>query len=392
MGSVKVVLQKSYRNKSGQTAVVLQVTHKYKVKRKTLFHVDAKYWSGDLVKKSHPDHVRLNGIVRSTLNEFEGRIQELDRSGSDWMVKDAFVQKRRSTTLEQAIKDYADLKEKTGKWRTARNVRNLVAKVKEFDPGVNLLSVTHAWLQEYSSWLVDHPAINSGATVGKYMKTMKSVIRYEFAEGRYFDQKAISFKIPAYLSKKERLTRDEFARWCTADVPAELELYRDFFAAMVYLRGMRVGDALQLSYQDYQDGRIVISEQKTDDIQDMNVVKPLAVILDRYKDQSEHYLFPILRQQPRDPKIDQRYQKHIESKTATLNKNYKLIAAYAGIKKKVTNHIARHTFASFADRSGLDSRTISKMLNHSSLKVTEGYLGELRRSDELDEAAEKVFG
>src|SRR5690606_30897468 len=207
-----------------------------------------------------------------------------------------------------------------------------------------------------------------------------------------FDQRAINYNPPTYISKKERLTKEEFVRWCTADVPGELELYRDYFAAMMYLRGMRVGDVLQLTNDDYQDGRIMISEQKTDDIQDMHVVKPLIAIFEKYKKQSDFYLFPILRQHPRNPKIDRRYQKHIESKTAILNKNYKLIAAYAGIKKKVTNHIARHTFTSLADKAGLDSRTISKMLNHSSLNVTEGYLGELRRSDELDDAADKVFG
>lgn len=392
MGSVKVVLQKGYRNKAGHTAVVLQVTHKYKVKRKTLFHIDAKYWSGELVKKSHPDHVRLNGLIRSTLNEYEGRVQELDQSGAEWMVQDAFVVKRKSTSLEEAIVSYAELKEKTGKWRTARNVRNLVTKIREFDPGANLLKVNHAWLQEFSSWLIDHPAINSGATTGKYMKTIKTVIRYEFSEGRYFDQKAISFKIPAYTSRKERLTREEFVRWCTADVPGELELYRDVFAAMVYLRGMRVGDMLQIKYENYQDGRIRIVEQKTGDTQDMNVVRPLVEIFERYRGQSDYYLFPVLKQIPRDPKIDKRYQKHIDVKIATLNKHYKLIAAFAGIRKKVTNHIARHTFATMAEKAKLDVATISKMLNHSSLHVTEVYFGEMRRYDELDAAADLIFG
>lgn len=392
MGSVKIVLQKAYRNKEGMTAVVVQVTHNYKTKRKTLFKINPKYWQDGQVKRSHPDQVKLNQLIRSTLNDFEGRIAELEQSGKDWAVQDAFIEQRKSNTLEGAIMHYADLQEKSGKWRNARKIRNVADKVNEYDRHVILDSVNHSWIQSFQSWLTSYPSINSTATVAKYLKFLKTVLRYEFSEGRFSDQKSINYKLPSYNSNKERLTREEFETWNKADLPADLQLYRDFFSAMVYLRGIRVGDALQLSHDDYQDGRIRVVEQKTGKVQNIQVIAPLAEILNRYEGESEFYLFPILKQKPSDPKVDRRYQKHIESKTTTLNKNYKLIAAYAGIKKKVTNHIARHTFASFADRSGLDSRTISKMLNHSSLKVTEVYLGELRRSDELDDAADKVFG
>lgn len=388
---IRVVIKKADIDKNGRCPVVVQVNHDYRTKRKTLFKIDPEYWHDGRVKRSHPDQVQLNQIIRSTLNDFEGRIDAVNRSGKAWTVDDAFVVQQVSGTLQQTILNYADGQEGDGKWRNARKIRNVADKVREYDPGVLTGVITHGWLKSFQHWLTEYPTINSTATVAKYMKFIKTVLRHEFSEGRFTDQKAINYKIPAYRTSKERLTREEFKSWNEVDLPEDLELYRDFFSAMVYLRGIRVGDALQLTFNKVTDGRILVTEQKTGKIQNIQIIPELEDILSRYQGISKWYLFPILKQIPSDPKTNIRYQKHIESRTSTLNKNYKLIAAYAGINKKVTNHIARHTFASFADRSGLDSRTISKMLNHSSLKVTEGYLGELRRSDELDEAAGKVF-
>lgn len=47
---------------------------------------------------------------------------------------------------------------------------------------------------------------------------------------------------------------------------------------------------------------------------------------------------------------------------------------------------------SIAYKSGMDSGTIIRLLNHSSITVTEPYLCELRRDDELDDAKGELFG
>ena len=57
-----------------------------------------------------------------------------------------------------------------------------------------------------------------------------------------------------------------------------------------------------------------------------------------------------------------------------MNAYLKEIADVCGIKKDLTFHIARHTFATTITLSnGVPLETVSKMLGHTSLKTTQHY-------------------
>jgi hypothetical protein len=58
----------------------------------------------------------------------------------------------------------------------------------------------------------------------------------------------------------------------------------------------------------------------------------------------------------------------------TYNKNLKKIATLCGISKKITSHLARHTFATTITLSkGVPLETVSKMLGHTNLTTTQIY-------------------
>lgn len=80
----------------------------------------------------------------------------------------------------------------------------------------------------------------------------------------------------------------------------------------------------------------------------------------------------------------------ISSKNAYINKNLKTVAEMAGIKKKVSMHIARHTFARIAKLQGIDNALLKNMLGHSKLETTERYMGEFDTL-ETDRAMAKIF-
>ena len=80
----------------------------------------------------------------------------------------------------------------------------------------------------------------------------------------------------------------------------------------------------------------------------------------------------------------------ISAKTATLNNNLKKIAELAEIEKHLSFHIARHSFAKLAKDKGTDSGVVQGLLAHSSIKTTEGYMGQFDTRVE-DAAMAKIF-
>ena len=57
----------------------------------------------------------------------------------------------------------------------------------------------------------------------------------------------------------------------------------------------------------------------------------------------------------------------------SLNKNLKVIAKLCNIERKLIYHTARHTFATMMLTLGADLYTVSKLLGHTSVKMTQVY-------------------
>ena len=80
----------------------------------------------------------------------------------------------------------------------------------------------------------------------------------------------------------------------------------------------------------------------------------------------------------------------LSSKTSIVNNNLNKIKELAGLNKKLTTHISRHTFASKAKQAGIPDGRIKNILAHSNLKTTEGYMGEFS-TEEDDKVLSSIF-
>ena len=75
-----------------------------------------------------------------------------------------------------------------------------------------------------------------------------------------------------------------------------------------------------------------------------------------------------------------------------LNSYLKEIADICGIKKNLTFHLARHTFATMSLSKGVPIESVSKMLGHTNIKTTQIYarITNKKIEHDMDELADKL--
>ncbi|MDE5812831.1 MAG: site-specific integrase [Muribaculaceae bacterium] len=133
----------------------------------------------------------------------------------------------------------------------------------------------------------------------------------------------------------------------------------DDIAAFLFccFSGLRYSDAVALKWKNIIDGsggkEILITMKKTH--------RPVAVPLSRHA----LTLLP-------EKSFPDDYVFRFPSYARTLRKLKKQAIA-AGINKKVTFHVARHTFATMMLTAGVDLYTISKLIGHSDVRTTQVY-------------------
>ncbi len=79
------------------------------------------------------------------------------------------------------------------------------------------------------------------------------------------------------------------------------------------------------------------------------------------------YLFP-MKKVSKDPRSEIIRRHHIHEKT--LGRNIKQASQKAGIHKRVTSHIFRHSYATHLLQNGIDLRSIQELLGHKSVETT----------------------
>ena len=164
-----------------------------------------------------------------------------------------------------------------------------------------------------------------------------------------------------------------------------MDLHKDMFMFSAYA-GLRVSDMLQLQWKHFDGTLINFTVKKTNNQLSIKVPNKGLEILEKYKtanSKSNDYIFGML-----PPNTFLLSAKEIDdaisSATAYINKNLKLIAKKAKIEKKISFHIARHTWATRALRKGISIDKVSKLMGHAAIKETQVYAKII--NSELDKA------
>lgn len=370
------------------------ITLMYTVNGKRIKKVIAKCKPGDWstkanrVKSTALKAAMINSLITTEYAKAEELLYEIKKGNKSvsgiFRAADKF-------SLEQAFD--AELARLEKEFKSGYYDKILAIKKQIKDLTIDVADIDEKWFNQMISDL--EGLGNSANTIKKKIKLMRGVILRYSSQGVTKEIKAVT--IPTTKSVKQKLNSDELS--LLKNLPLiENDLMtatRDLFLMQVYLRGVRVGDVLQAYAKDFEDGRFKYKADKTDKELSIKLITDAQNIVDRYAGKHER-LFPFFTWTP-DKKLtkfenERARLKHKESCTTVINKYLKILAAMAGIKKPLSSHIARHTFARMAIDKINNPMVTMELLGHSSLAVHQNYLNDIRKDDELDQAADDIFG
>lgn len=249
------------------------------------------------------------------------------------------------------------------RYRTTRDHTAAFIKWKYNSEDIPLIDLDYEFVSDYSFWLKTTKRCAHNSTM-KYISTVKTVLKECIKRKWLKDDPFVDFKTADREVEIIPLTKAELQAINDKPLTFErLSIVRDIFLFSCYT-GLAYVDVSNLMRSQIITGIdeeqwIITSRQKTKVPTRLPLLPVARAILDKYENHPKCYeeqrALPILSNQK-------------------MNAYLKEIADLCGITKKLTFHIARHTFATTVTLSnGVPIETVSKMLGHKSLKQTQHY-------------------
>lgn len=197
-------------------------------------------------------------------------------------------------------------------------------------------------------------------TIVRKMRTLKTIMIDARKRGLLTNDPFVSYKAHftptnrGYLEDSEVQLLIDHKFHCK-----RLEQIRDFFVFSCFT-GLAYADMKNLKKKDIveRDDKVwIIKTREKTDILFNILLTPIALnILNKYNGQCKDgiHIFPI--------PSNQKYNSYMKE-----------IADFCGIEKRLSSHLARHTFATMALNKGVPIESVSHMLGHTSIRTTQIY-------------------
>jgi integrase/recombinase XerD len=347
--------------------------------------------------KGRKEHIADTIFIQDEFAYYKAAFNKLDRSDEEWNAEDVFaeVAKKSAVTFYQVSEEYLNTLEfESGTYDGARARFEKVKRYTKKD--FKISDINEAWIMGFVKHCKtkeknkDGGLGNSKNTINQGFKFVKRIVSFSDTENRSLKKLKLS-RVKPLKTKLKLEELDAIARLRIN--PGTVKYHsRNIFLVQFYFRGMRIGDALRLEVSDISGDRLKYDASKTSVDYDMKIVAPCMEILKEYlKDNNEGYVFPLIRRNEKDISAKD-FKNEIKNRTQMVNRYLNEIAISCGIEKKVSTHIARHSFGSIADKQlGGNLKTLQGLFGHSSRAMTEEYIRELRKTDDLDDAADQVL-
>lgn len=266
-----------------------------------------------------------------------------------------------SNVLKLVGKEYAHGTYK--RFETVKNHLIVFIKLNFKKEDIYLVELTHSFIEDYYNYLRTVAACNHNTAL-KYIKLFRKVINLAVKNDWLLKDPFAKFTSKFQEVKRDFLTKEEMSRIEDKEFQSDrLNKVKDIFLFGCYT-GLSYIDIFELTHNELvkdEDGDFWIKTNRTKTGTDSSI--PLLSIP-----------LAIVRKYENDP------EREISGKLLPVRSNQKLndymkeIAAICGISKKLTMHIARHTFATTVTLTNdVPIESVSKMLGHKNIRTTQIY-------------------
>ena len=400
IGTVKIVLRQK-PNKDGTLPLCLRIT---KDRKTSFIHLGYSLKEDDWdaiaqkVKRSYPSHVRLNNFLIKKLSEATNGALELETDKSVVSVKAVKTKLKPSagSSFSAQAKAYLDRLKDGGKYNQYTADKSRVKHFEEFLNGdIAFQDITPVLLERFKGYVRTTLKLSERSAVN-HLVMVRSVfsqaIKDNVIDAKYYPFGKGKVKIKFPDSIKIGLAPDEVKALedVSLDDPVQNHA-RNLWLFSFYFAGMRVSDVLRMRWTDIQNNRLHYSMGKNNKGGSLKLPEKAVAIIrqyEKFKENADDLIFPDLK--GCDFEDNFKTQKTIAFKTSAIDKCLRThVAPAAKINKKLTMHIARHTFGNISGEK-IPIQMLQKLYCHSSITTTIGYQANFIHKD-ADDALDSVL-
>jgi len=402
MASVKILLRKHNQKPDGRYALAIRVTVNRKSKFTFIDWIHEKDWDikNSKVKSSHPNSKRLNNLIRKKVVEVDDLILEaesLKKNYTSGEIKEAIKNNGGKTSFYKLAKEHLDNMASIGKHNRVSTEQGMLNTIKEMLNQEDILfhQIDESFLNKLKVYMMAKRKVSERTVINHYVfiRTLfNKAISNGLVDSKYypFGKGKVTVRYPE--SVKIGLEETEIRMVEEMDLKEGSPMWhsRNVFLFSFYLAGVRISDVLRMKWNDITDDRLSYKMGKNNKVVSLKMPSKAIEIVNAYKDQAEKvndFIFPELKK----ANLSDTKDVHAKIRTATkkFNKYLKKIGEDLGIDKKITTHIARHSFGNIAGDK-VSPQMLQKLYRHTSINTTIGYQGNFIHKD-ADDALDSVL-
>lgn len=321
-----------------------------------------------------PKATEINRELEEIERKLHFHAEELLKTGdlSLESLKDAFLGKK-VAALYVSSQLKAHLDDTITRYNTGRLSKGTLLKNKRFvetfltflsveckRKDIRLKEITLALVRQYEQYLFGFCGYSHN-TAAKYLRFVITLVRTAVERGECPYTPVLGLSYRDKETDRGFLTEEELQRISALDLSKEISLSitRDLFLFSCHT-GISYKDLYYLNTNNLITIKghpwIMLRRHKTDSPSKIYLLQPAIELINKYDPVRpiDGRLFPVFCNQ-------------------VINRHLKVIADRAGITKRLTFHLARHTFATLSLTRGVSLETVGAVLGHKKLNTTRIY-------------------